>query len=199
MVKKYIYDPKITEADRSEWPFAVVLSIQALNSLPLRNLEFSREQIMFRFESGSKLFYDPYMNQSLTHLDNQVLTNVLKYLDYNKKSGKPPKEKFFQNQIVYIRDSLNPTQGENRAFKNFSRGPLKITQLNNDRQQAICYCPETKRYFSSHFKDLIRIKNPNEILPIFSKNWSDNLLEVKYTSKLPPKLHEKFTQKEPPN
>ena len=101
---------------------------------------------MFRFESGSKLFYDPYMNRSLTHLDEQVMSNVLQYLDYNKKSEKPPKERFFVDQIVYIKESLTPAQGENRAFKTFSRGPLKISQVINERKTAICYCPETKKY-----------------------------------------------------
>ena len=191
MIKKFIYDPQTASSDRRDWPHATILAIQAINALPIRSLHFSREQVMFRFENQSKLFYDPQLNASLSHLDKKILDDMLKYLSFHKTSTKPPYDKFFVDQIVYIKDNVPHLPSENQAFKSYHRGPLKITTVNNDRRTAICFCPDTEKYYTAHFKDLIRLKSPNQILPLFNEKWSNNL-EVKFASSTEPKLQDEF-------
>ena len=198
MVKKYVYDPKTETNSRNEWPLCIILVINAINALPLRNLEYSREQIMFRFESNTKIFFDPQLNENLSHLDRQILDNVQAYLTAHKNSQHPDYKKLFTGQIIYIKDGVNPIPGEHSAFKWFHRGPLKITSVNNDRRTAIAYCPDSKKYYTSHFKDIITIKNPNSILPIFSKSW-DHELEIKRASPHQPKLYSKFPHLKAPD
>ena len=197
-IQKYVYDPSVTENDRTEWPLATILSIQALNSLPLRNLDFSREQIMFRFEMNSKLSFDPFTNKTMSHLDKQVLNNVLHYIKYHENSDKPLQQKFFVDQVVYIKNSIAPLPGEQKAYKTFTRGPLKVTQVDNIRKTIVCYCPDSEKYFTSHFKDVIRLSNPNKVLPIFTKDWSRNL-EIKASNHTAPLLKVAFQDPRPPD
>ena len=153
---------------------------------------------MFQFEMNSKLSFDAYTNRTMSHLDKQVLDNVLQYMQYHKETDKPPKQRYSIDQIVYIKDSITPLPGEQKAYKTFSRGPLKITQVDNNRKTIVCFCPSDQKYFTAHFKDIIKLSNPNLVLPIFTKHWSHNL-EIKAASQTAPLLKTAFKEPRPPD
>ena len=65
LITNVIYDPRHDIQSRNKWPQAVIIALQALNATPIQNINYSREQIMFRFEHFIQLckWSAPYLSK----------------------------------------------------------------------------------------------------------------------------------------
>ena len=187
LIQKSIYDPQNNFESRAQWPLATILAINALNSLPLKNLNYTREQILFRFENDLKLFYDENYGADLSHLDKKILQDVEYYRKNPKKIATPDKRSYFKGQIIYIKNSLPKIIGQNNAFKSFNRGPLKITQVDNERKLVTAFCSEKQKYYTAHFKDIYSFRSPFQIIPLLPSAWNSLINnEIKHSSNTSP-------------
>ena len=175
LITNVIYDPKNDLKSRNKWPQAVVIALQALNATPIENIHYSREQIMFRFENFIQLC--KWSTPNLSNLDSDI-ENTMKNYFKNINHFRPNNHahsKYKVNEIIYIRDAKVYPAGFNRKFLPKHRGPLIITKIDNDRLTGLAKELNTSKEHNFHFKDVILLENPNEVLAILSKDWNDQL------------------------
>ena len=180
LITNVIYDPRHDIQSRNKWPQAVIIALQALNATPIQNINYSREQIMFRFEHFIQLckWSTPYLSK----LDKDIEKSISQYFK-NLNHSRPRNHEHNQyeiNDIIYIRDAKIYPIGFNRKFLPRHRGPLIITKVDNIRLSGSARELSSAKEHSFHFKDVIKLENPNEIVATLSRNWNSELLSEKF-------------------
>ena len=184
LISNIIYDPKHDLKSRNKWPQAIVIALQALNSTPIKDINYSREQIIFRFEQFVQLC--KWDSNHLSSLDKDIEKTVNQYFkNINHTRPKNQKHKQYNvNDIIYLRDSKVYPVGFNKKFLPRHKGPLKITEIDNIRLMGSAQELNSSKKYSFHFKDVIILNNPNEILATLSNDWDSKFLQERIESSI---------------
>ena len=148
---------------------ATILAINAYNLIPIKGLNYSKEEILFRDTLKNKLFNLDYEES----LDNEILTKTQEYM---KQKGKHreifKKPSFHEGEIIYIKFDLITPTGINSSFSQHHRGPMKIIQIFEKKRFVIARELKTAKYFHIDFNRIIRIE-PEQIKLLASQQWEN--------------------------
>ena len=195
LIQKVIYDPSLLKTpNRSLWPFATILAINAYNALSIRGIHYSREQIQFRYANENILYLNHNDLPNGEDIDEKILQDVKKYMnrERNNMDGKQPD--FKEHEIIYLKRPKSTTPGMNTAFLDTKLGPFSIIDISKDGLEYRLKELQTGKMFFSHPKFMQRIQNPAELVTIlYDLDWDKNL------SKMPRQIKNANDTNEPKN
>ena len=165
IITKQIYDEK-NDLTRQNWDTALQLTLQAYNKLPIKKMNFTKEEIFYRFTTNDTLFL------LQDEIEGEEISNELR--EYMMKKGKDRKKdttrkKFEIGQIIYIKHDLPPTIGSNQAYKQTHRGPLKIIENNKAQKHVIARELDSNKYFHIAYDRIFTIEKAYEIPCLLSQ------------------------------
>ena len=165
LITRQIYDEK-NELTRQNWDTALTLTIQAYNKLPLKGLNYTKEEIFFRFPLNTTL-YALHQNSAT---DEDVSTEIKQYMNNKIKTNELINApKYQKGQIIYIKNDLKPPTGVKSQYLQGHRGPLVITQNHHQQRYVIAREISTLKYFSVAHDRIILIERAYEIPLLLNK------------------------------
>lgn len=168
-ITRTIFDPE-NDLNRNDWVTATTLAINAYNAIPIKNSNYSKEEILFRDVLRNKLLNLDFEENS----DKQILTQTQRYmLSKGKNRTEYKKPEFYEGEIIYIKYDLPKPLGTNESFAQKHRGPLKIIELHDKKRMVIARELQSAKYFFVDYNRIIKIKNPFQIKPLASNNWEN--------------------------
>ena len=174
LITRQIYDEK-NELTRQNWDTALTLSIQAYNKLPIKGLNYTKEEIFFRFPLNTTLYT---LNQD-TMTDDDISREIKQYMNNKTNTNKPIKtKKYAEGQIIYIKNDLKPPTGVKSGYLQTHRGPMVITQNHHNQRYVIARELNTTKYFSVAHDRIILIERAYEIPLLLNKIQENKLFSL---------------------
>ena len=171
LITRAIFDPE-NKISRNDWDLAAVFAINAINSLPIKGINYSREEILYRSSLKNKLFnLDEKEDENV---DEKIKKSINEYMERKGKNRKQPRKlEFNEGQIIYIKFDIPKTSGVSSAFNQQHRGPLKIVQINEKSRYVIARELSTNKYFHVKNERIIPINHAAKMTALFNENWSN--------------------------
>lgn len=174
LITRQIYDEK-NELTRQNWDTALTISIQAYNKLPIKGLNYTKEEIFFRFPLNTTLYT---LNQD-TMTDDDISREIKQYMNNKTNTNKPIKtKKYAEGQIIYIKNDLKPPTGVKSGYLQTHRGPMVITQNHHNQRYVIARELNTTKYFSVAHDRIILIERAYEIPLLLNKIQENKLFSL---------------------
>ena len=171
LITRQIYDEK-NELTRQNWDTALTLTVQAYNKLPIKGLNYTKEEIFFRFPLNTTL----YALRQDTVTDDDISSEIKKYMENKTYTNKPINEqRYTKGQIIYIKNDLKPAPGVKSAYLQSHRGPMIITHNHHNQRYVIARELNTTKYFSVSHDRIILIEKAYEI-PLLLNEVQENKL-----------------------
>ena len=149
---------------RNKWDVSLAIALCNYNKMPLRNMTFTKEEIMFRFPIDNNNLI------SIEGIDDEDIKNDLK--EYIENKVKPIKKKktdpIQPGQIVYIKNDKTIPQGTNLAYLQKHRGPMLVIKSIPERKQVVVRQIDSNKYFYVSTENLIPIKLAHQIPTILN-------------------------------
>ena len=164
-ITKQIYDEK-NDFTRQNWDTALQLTLQAYNKLPIKKMNFTKEEIFYRFTTNDTLF------SLQDEIEEEEISNELREYMINKGKDRKKdttRKKLEIGQIIYIKHDLPPIIGSNQAYKQTHRGPLKIIENNKTQKHVIARELDSNKYFHIAYDRIFTIEKAYEIPCLLSQ------------------------------
>ena len=164
-ITKQIYDEK-NDFTRQNWDTALQLALQAYNKLPIKKMNFTKEEIFYRFTTNDTLF------SLQDEIEEEEISNELREYMINKGKDRKKdttRKKLEIGQIIYIKHDLPPIIGSNQAYKQTHRGPLKIIENNKTQKHVIARELDSNKYFHIAYDRIFTIEKAYEIPCLLSQ------------------------------
>ena len=174
LITRQIYDEK-NELTRQNWDTALTLTIQAYNKLPIKGLNYTKEEIFFRFPLDTTLH--ALHEDAVT--DDDISREIKKYMNNKTNTNKPINaQKYAKGQIIYIKNDLKPAPGVKSAYLQTHRGPMIITQNHHNERYVTARELSTTKYFSVAHDRIILINRAYEIPLLLNKVQENKLFSL---------------------
>ena len=165
LITKNIYSEK--ELQRSNWPIALTYAITSYNQIPLKNVNYSKDEILFRTPINNK-YFEPEVTNTY---DDQIAKEMEQYiLDKETKESQNNKAAEI-GEIIFVKYDRHGPVGTNNAYRQNHRGPLQVIKTDPERNQCIAQCLDTKLYYHVHSSRIIKIRRAHEVLPLVNKKF----------------------------
>ena len=167
MITREIYDEK-NPLTRQDWDIALAYVIEAYNKLPLKKMNYTKEEVFFRFSNNNTL-YRLQENEIKDEIVSEDLRTYLEQKGENRPKLDKEKNKYTEGQIIYIKHDIPPTIGTNQSYKQTHRGPLLIIENEAKARYVIARELSSAKYFTIAYDRIILIKNAYDIPILLSQ------------------------------
>ena len=179
MITRNIYSDTETST-RTKWPIALSYAITSYNQIPMKKLNFSKDEMMFRTPIDNTYFTPTSSDQ----YDKQIAEEVKDYIVERESQAGQKQEAIKQGEIIFAKYDQTAPQGTNNAYRQSHRGPLQVVKSIPHKNLCIAQCLQTKMYFHIHSSRVLKIRKAHQILPIVDKKFINIVTnEIKRSSK----------------